>query len=226
MASPQHELCELRRDAFLLANSNGSHGALVDVVPFVRKGNSPADSESPADTRRSQNKNLLASLNLLDATRFHDEQPGVNRAAGKSRISPGEKSADRPVEGGPCFQSFPLPALAPFSFAPLLPLPSAFRPLPLSFTERQETIVPIVHVRVAVPVPVLKHALAKETLPVITLELVVDQRNLLRDVDWQTYIALSDTTDRPGCRLTYDRGELEISRVFHYRFRSTCSDCN
>ncbi len=51
---------------------------------------------------------------------------------------------------------------------------------------------------------------AKETLPVTTLELVVDQRNLLRDVDWQTYLALSDTTDRSGCRLTYDRGELEI----------------
>ena len=43
-----------------------------------------------------------------------------------------------------------------------------------------------------------------------TIELAVEQRNFLRDVDWQTYVALSDTTDRAGCRLTYDRGDLEI----------------
>jgi Uma2 family endonuclease len=45
---------------------------------------------------------------------------------------------------------------------------------------------------------------------VTTIELAVEQRNFLRDVDWQTYVALSDTTDRAGCRLTYDRGDLEI----------------
>jgi Uma2 family endonuclease len=45
---------------------------------------------------------------------------------------------------------------------------------------------------------------------VTTTELAVEQRNFLRDVDWQTYVALSDTTDRAGCRLTYDRGDLEI----------------
>lgn len=43
-----------------------------------------------------------------------------------------------------------------------------------------------------------------------TIELAVEQRNFLRDVDWQTYVALSDTTDRAGCRLTYDQGDLEI----------------
>lgn len=43
-----------------------------------------------------------------------------------------------------------------------------------------------------------------------TLELAVEQRNLLREVDWQTYVALSDTTDRAGCRMTYDQGDLEI----------------
>jgi len=45
---------------------------------------------------------------------------------------------------------------------------------------------------------------------VATIELAVEQRNFLRDVDWKTYIALSDTTDRAGCRLTYDQGDLEI----------------
>ncbi len=43
-----------------------------------------------------------------------------------------------------------------------------------------------------------------------TIELAVEQRNFLRDVDWQTYVALSDTTDRAGCRLTYNQGDLEI----------------
>jgi Uma2 family endonuclease len=45
---------------------------------------------------------------------------------------------------------------------------------------------------------------------VTTIELAVEQRNFLRDVDWQTYVALSDTTDRAGCRLTYNQGDLEI----------------
>ena len=39
---------------------------------------------------------------------------------------------------------------------------------------------------------------------------VAEQRNLLRQVDWQTYLVLADQTDRAGCRMTYDRGMLEM----------------
>ena len=47
----------------------------------------------------------------------------------------------------------------------------------------------------------------RETLPRPTGE----QHFLLRDVSWQAYIAIGDAlADRPGLRLTYDRGNLEF----------------
>lgn len=37
-----------------------------------------------------------------------------------------------------------------------------------------------------------------------------EQRNLLRQVDWQTYLTLVEQTDRAGCRITYDQGLMEL----------------
>ena len=38
-----------------------------------------------------------------------------------------------------------------------------------------------------------------------------EQRLLLHEVPWQTYLALANTPDRAGKRITYDRGEMEIT---------------
>lgn len=37
-----------------------------------------------------------------------------------------------------------------------------------------------------------------------------EQRVVLRDVDWETYLSLAEKTDRPGKLITYDCGVLEI----------------
>ncbi len=37
-----------------------------------------------------------------------------------------------------------------------------------------------------------------------------EQRVVLRDVDWETYLTLAEKTNRPGKLITYDCGVLEI----------------
>ena len=49
-----------------------------------------------------------------------------------------------------------------------------------------------------------------DSFMVQTVDSASDQRNLLRGVEWETYLKLCDQTDRTACRMTYDQGALEI----------------
>jgi len=43
-----------------------------------------------------------------------------------------------------------------------------------------------------------------------TIHALAEQRVVLNDVTWETYLALATETDRPGKRIAYDQGVMEI----------------